>query len=66
MSNITLLVPIHVDALCLSQEYAVAEAIADFTKLPYFDGEAFQPNDCTPNLSDSITRDPLAQPSLPL
>ena len=66
MSNNTLLVPIHVDALCVREEYSVKEAIADFTKLPYFDGEAFQPNDCTPNLSDSITTDPLAQPSLSL
>ena len=34
MSN-TLLVPIHVDALCLAQSQNVVEAIADYTKLPY-------------------------------
>lgn len=31
----TLLVPIHVDALCLAQSQNVVEAIADYTKLPY-------------------------------
>ena len=34
--------------------------------LPYFDGTQFQPNDQTANLSDTILRDPLGQPSLPL
>ena len=60
-----LLVPIHLDALFLSKEQQVMEAMADFSRLPYFDGNQFQNSD-TPNVSDSILCDPLGQPNLVL
>ncbi|MGB3640381.1 MAG: hypothetical protein WBA39_22835 [Rivularia sp. (in: cyanobacteria)] len=60
-----LLVPIHLDALLLSNEQQVMEAMADFSRLPYFDGKQFQ-NPDTPNVSDSILCDPLGQPNLVL
>ncbi len=60
-----LLVPIHLDALCLTQELPIVESMADFSRLPYFDGKQFQNAD-TPYVSDSILSDPLGQPDLVL
>ena len=39
MSINGLLVPIHLDALVLENEETVLEAMADFSKLPYYDGK---------------------------
>ena len=35
-----LMVPVHIDALVLRQDRAVVDALADFTRLPYSDGQA--------------------------
>jgi hypothetical protein len=51
MTNL-LLVPIHLDALYLSNGMSVAEATADFSRLPYFQGRDHNPD--TVNLSESI------------
>jgi len=52
MTNI-LLVPIHIDALCLDTETASVEAIADYRRLPYiYDGKTHMKG--TANLSEQI------------
>ncbi|MGK7916898.1 MAG: hypothetical protein AB4038_15365 [Prochloraceae cyanobacterium] len=52
MSN-TLLVPIHLDALCLASSESVLDTMADYNKLPYrFEGKDY--NDGSPNLSEQI------------
>jgi hypothetical protein len=51
MTNL-LLVPIHLDALYLPNGMSVAEATADFSRLPYFQGRDHNPD--TVNLSESI------------
>ncbi|MFN6501275.1 MAG: hypothetical protein RMX65_030370 [Nostoc sp. DedQUE01] len=52
MSNL-LLVPIHLDALCLEQETGVVRALADYRRLPYiYDGETN--GDGTANLSEKV------------
>ena len=51
MTNL-LLVPIHLDALYLPNDMSVAEATADFSRLPYFQGRDHNPD--TVNLSESI------------
>ena len=60
-----LLVPIHLDALCLKEELPVTEAMADFSRLPYTDGKELY-NENVPYVSDSILSDPLGQASLVL
>ena len=54
-----LLVPIHLDALCLKEELPVTEAMADFSRLPYTDGKELY-NENIPYVSDSILSDPPA------
>ncbi|MEH2005261.1 hypothetical protein [Nostoc sp.] len=52
MNNI-LLVPIHVDALCLDKDTSSVEAIADYRRLPYiYDGKTHMTG--TANLSEKI------------
>jgi hypothetical protein len=52
MANI-LLVPIHIDALCLDKETSSVEAIADYRRLPYiYDGKTHMKG--TANLSEKI------------
>jgi hypothetical protein len=51
MTNL-LLVPIHLDALYLPNGMSVAEATADFSRLPYFQERDHNPD--TVNLSESI------------
>jgi hypothetical protein len=52
MTTNLLLVPIHLDALYLPNGMSVAEATADFSRLPYFQGRDHNPD--TVNLSESI------------
>lgn len=47
MSNL-LMVPIHLDALYLKNDQSVLEAMADFTRLPYFNGK----RDVNPNIAN--------------
>jgi hypothetical protein len=64
MGKSVIAVPIHLDALYVKEQSTVAPAMADFTRLPYFDGnmtifgpQAMVPPGCrstTPRLS----RDP--------
>jgi len=54
-----LMVPLHLDALVLEQERAVVDAMADFTRLPYFDGTR-DVNSDTGYLSEAIVADPFA------
>lgn len=54
MSN-TLLVPIHLDALCLAEEMASAKALADYKRLPYiYQGDTHEKG--TANLGEKILR----------
>lgn len=52
MTTNLLLVPIHLDALYLPNGMSVAEATADFSRLPYFQERDHNPD--TVNLSESI------------
>ena len=56
MANI-LLVPIHLDALVLKVDRTVLEPMADFTRLPYFDGV----RDVNPGVAN-ISEEILSQP----
>ena len=56
MSDI-LLVPIYLDALCLQRDTFVAEAVADFTRLPYFNGQR-DVNPDIANISEDIVIEP--------
>lgn len=60
-----LVVPIHVDALLLTESLTVRHALADFRKLPYTDGTQDH-NPGTPYVGASITSQPLEQPNLHL
>jgi len=51
------MVPIHLDALYLKRDTLVAEAMADFTRLPYFDGQ----RDVNPDIAN-ISEDIVIQP----
>ncbi len=53
MNNTILLVPVHLDALFLASETAVANPVADFSGLPFFDGRTDVHPD-TPYLSEHI------------
>lgn len=59
------MVPIHLDALCLSNELSVVEAMADFTRLPYFNGER-DVNPDTAYISEEIVSKPFQNLNLPL
>lgn len=56
MSNV-LMVPIHLDALFLKNDKLVAEAMADFTRLPYFNGKQ-DVNSNIANISEEIVTQP--------
>ncbi len=56
MSSI-LMVPIHLDALFLQRDTFVAEAMADFTRLPYFNGQR-DVNPDIANISEEIVIEP--------
>jgi hypothetical protein len=52
-----LLVPIQLDALCLKTDLSVVDAKADFTRLPYWDGER-EINPDVANISEAILSRP--------
>ncbi|MEG4144671.1 hypothetical protein [Microcoleus sp. Pol12B5] len=62
MTNI-LLVPIHLDALHLKYGTSVAEAMVEFNRLPYVNGER-DVNPDTVNLSESIVSQPFQNKNL--
>lgn len=65
--NSFLLVPVHLDALFVSQSLPVVDATADFRRLPYFDyQENRDVNSDTPWLGDSITAIPFENSNLTL
>ena len=62
-----LFVPIHLDALFLESAQTVLEAMADFSKLPYYDGEKGQnANADVPYISEEIVSHPFRDQSLRL
>ena len=60
-----LLIPIHLDALILSSTTSVRDGVAQFDRLPFFDGIRDVRGD-VPNLSESIASDPFETPNLHL
>ncbi len=64
MKNI-LLVPIRTDALFLSEDTMVADATADFSHLPYFNGSRDVNSDVA-NISENVISQPLADTNLRL
>ena len=57
------MVPVHLDALWLKTDRALVSAVADFTRLPYFDGK----QDCNPdvaNISEEIVSQPFQNQNL--
>lgn len=58
-----LMVPMHLDALCLNEAQAVLREHADFSRLPWFDGERDR-NAGTPYLSEEILSQPFADRNL--
>src|SRR3954464_10442115 len=52
-----LMVPVHIDALVLKHELSVLEPMADFSRLPYFNGER-QVNPDIANISEEILSQP--------
>src|SRR5271166_5555203 len=60
-----LLVPIHLDALYLKKDRSVVEAMADFSRLPYFDGKR-DVNPDVANLSEEILAQPFEDRDLQL
>lgn len=61
----TLLVPMHLDALCLKEPTAVRNPTADFSKIPYCDAQRDVHGDLPP-VSESILSDPFEAPNLTL
>lgn len=57
MADRYLMVPIEVNALCLSNSDLLAGAMANFSRLPYFDGEQ-DVNTHVTNISESIVTTP--------
>jgi len=47
-----LMVPIHLDALFLKKDRSVVETMADFSRLPYFDGK----RDINPDVANLSVR----------
>jgi len=65
--NNGLLVPIHLDALVLENEETVLEAMADFSRLPYYDGLTHQNiNADVAYISENIVSHPFRDKSLVL
>ncbi|MEN3310161.1 MAG: hypothetical protein V7603_6363 [Micromonosporaceae bacterium] len=60
-----LMVPVHLDALVLTQDRAVVDTLADFTRLPYYDGTR-DVNSDVGYLSESILASPFANQNLRL
>jgi len=65
MSNSILMVPIHLDALFLQNDQSVLEAMADFTRLPFFNGER-DVNPDIANISEEIVLPPFQNKNLHL
>ena len=59
------MVPIHLDALCLPHGRSVVEAVADFSRLPYFDGQR-DVNPDVANVSEEILSQPFQERQLHL
>ena len=59
------MIPIHLDALHLGYDRSVVEAVADFTRLPYSDGQR-DVNPDVPNLSEAIVSTPFQNQNLHL
>jgi hypothetical protein len=60
-----LLVPIHLDALCLKTDLSVADAKAEFTRLPFWDG-AREVNPDVANISEALLSRPFHDRGLQL
>src|ERR1700747_841260 len=60
-----LMVPIHLDALYLKKDRSVVETMADFSRLPYFDGKR-DVNPDVANLSEEILSQPFEDRGLQL
>lgn len=65
MGESVIAVPVHLDALYVREPSAVAPQMADFTRLPYFDGER-DINGRTPWLGESAAFEPFGSTSLVL
>ena len=59
------MVPIHLDALYLKKDRSVVETMADFSRLPYFDGKR-DINPDVANLSEELLSQPFEDRSLQL
>src|SRR5689334_3066284 len=64
-NSAVLMVPVHLDALVLNQDRAVVDTLADFTRMPYFDGVRDVHSDVG-YLSEAILASPFANQSLRL
>jgi hypothetical protein len=64
MSNV-LLVPVHLDALCLKTDLSVVEAKVDFSRLPYWDGKCEINHDIA-NISEELLARPFEDRGLQL
>lgn len=62
MTNI-LMVPVHLDALLLEEDQAIAEAMANFSRLPY-SNYVQDINDNTANISENIISNPFEDQNL--
>lgn len=62
MKNI-LMVPVHLDALYLARDRLLVEAMADFSRLPYFDGVR-DVNSNIANISEEIVSQPFQNQNL--
>ncbi len=60
-----LMAPIHLDALFLQRDQAMQDAMADFTRLPYFDGTRDVNSDIA-YISEEIVTHPFQIPNLRL
>ena len=60
-----LMVPVHLDALFLPHDQSVLAPLADFSRLPYFDGTR-DLNSTRAYLSEEILSQPLENPNLML
>ncbi|GIH15132.1 hypothetical protein Raf01_33040 [Rugosimonospora africana] len=60
-----LMVPVHLDALVLTQDRGVVDTLADFTRLPYFDGTRDVHSDVG-YLSEAVLASPFANQNLRL
>ncbi len=61
----TLLIPIHLDALHLESPMAVAGALADFSRLPWYDGVRDR-NPDSPFLAEAVISEPFQNDTLTL